>query len=193
MIPPRFEVDCQRELLQELSEDTPLTIMDKALDVFVQPWSEVIQGCADLAVPNTSTFESSMCHQAFMAAGAMACIAFQSADVAKDLRVKTLRHLRLASIPVIVFDQDNPMSGMEIIAREGRDSHPEFKDHTDFVVEYYAATTQDPEIAKFALCGAGVMLYQLDQAWSKARNLQIEKLSREMTVGVDWDNLPWDT
>lgn len=190
-IPLNFRLDPSGELLQGLSEDGPMLLMDVALEAAGQRWAAPIEGCAELLVPMQTNLEDEYRHQAFYTAGVLACYAFGQSDAPEGMIVSTFKQMTLCRMPVSVLAAPNPLTGLEEVALEGHREHPEFKDHTDFVMEYYCEITQQPNMAKIALCGAGVALYQLERAWNKARDMQIEAVATA-AQDVNWDALPWN-
>lgn len=188
-IPLGFRLDVNGELLQDLAADGPMVIMDAVHNAAGEGWATHLDSCAELIVPRIDTLLDEYIHQAFFAAGVLACESFRSSDAPETMVLGTLKQISLAQIPAL--SHPIPLKALANIARTGHAAHPEFKDHTDFIMEYYCKTTQQPQIAQIAFIGAGVALNQLDHAWVKARDLHVESVATQAVQGLDWDSLPW--
>lgn len=189
-IPLHFQLDQHGDLYNELANNTQETLIDIFCEASGQGWAAPIEGCAELIVPDSETQESQLAIEAFCVAGYIACYSLYYSDAPEDLKKNTLKHMSLTAMPVSILHGSQPLVGMSQIAREGHASHPELQQHTELIENFYRASSEE-RIARIASCGAGVALYQLENAWTKARNVYIERVSAEMTQDMDWDTLPW--
>jgi hypothetical protein len=190
-IPLSFKFDSERDIVAALQYDVLSNLMDMQASFFQRSYSQPVREIANRIFENTDSIENSFRNAAFCGAAAMTHEAFIESDIPLPFLKPTLSQFALGEIPLRILGDtaEESLERLEMLAREGHASHPELKDQTSYVVEYYTEISQQAELGRIAYSGAGFTIYQIEASWQHARNQQIDKICQKFKAETNWDSL----
>ncbi len=192
LIPMKFNLDAAGEISRALENDATATILSARVAFNGSKIYKAVNDAADLLLPDTQNEPDTCTRQAFTGSALVVAAAFHEADAEDGVREKALKALSVYGAPRNLLGNSpaQTLTAFQLAAIMAHKRHPEFSEATDKILKFHTAVTPGCLARRYALCGTGFMIGQLDKAWAQVREAGIQTAYQAEINTIqpnDWD------
>ena len=181
-------LDGRGEILQALKHDPGGAIADITASFEQTRYNTIVAGATDILVPQPVSAIDLLRARAFKESAFVVSAAFEQSDIDEDARDLVQKELELHKIParLLTGGTVGRLAVFQGLATKSYAKHQEMNLAGRLVMNYFVETARDSTICRYVTSGLGFMMHQLDDAWDRAGEANLE---REI-ANVDWDDFP---
>jgi hypothetical protein len=191
-----FELDHQRTVLQRIQDDSTQFIVDSAQEICRTKQEAFIISASDQLIGRSSDIFSVYKSSAFIAGATAVLLTFQESDQSQDVIRHVLSTLAVQNRSSIVLGDRNTQEVRNVVCREankGLKTHPEVKEHLEYIAHHFVSITQDHEYKSFVYTGAGFYANRLDSGYDTVMDSRVSKWLGEEIKSINWEELLGDS
>lgn len=189
---PGYELDPQRSVLELIADDPAAFIAETTRELTYCRQGRFIIKASEIFTPPEATLESEYKAQAFIAGAATVLEAFAVSDLDEHAHATIQANFARQSAPInlLARDPQTTKSLWSTEAGKGKASHPEIRDHLDYIAHYFIEITQHPLFAGYSHIGGGFVARRLDMCYDDYMNMRVAKwLNIPDIKDIDWQQL----